>query len=244
MKSYVEKYLGDARPVPENYLEHHGVMGMKWGKRNAETLARYARDAGSRGVKAVREAVSKGSKGVAKKLDAAGRTVKSLGGKALRGIPKVIKKASAMHTSYVRHKIDKAIRNGDMATVYKYRKKMSGIELNEAISRADKYSKIQSRLTVRQGKPTPKPMSKRQYKKYSKAYLKGNQAKIAKYTAKLTTDELKDIQARLKYLESLKPAKGKKKGLSGGEPMKSEAEMKWDRKLDEMIKEIRDRNGY
>ena len=226
MKSYVEKYLGDTRPVPENYLEHHGVMGMKWGKRNAETLARYARDAGSRGVKAVREAVSKGSKGVAKKLDAAGRTVKSLGGKALKGIPKVIKKASAMHASYVRHKIDKASRNGDMVTVYKYRKKMSGIELSEALSRADKYSKIQSQL--RQGKPTPKPMSKRQYKKYTKAYLKGKQAKIAKYTAKLTTDELRDIKDRLSYLESLKPAKGKKKkkGSSGGESTKSGAETK------------------
>ena len=34
--------------MQNEYLAHYGVPGMKWGVRNAETLARYARDAGGR----------------------------------------------------------------------------------------------------------------------------------------------------------------------------------------------------
>ena len=30
--------------MENNYLAHHGVKGQKWGVRNAETAARYARD--------------------------------------------------------------------------------------------------------------------------------------------------------------------------------------------------------
>lgn len=53
-RRYYEKatdgYSGDERDDEPAALKHHGVLGMKWGVRNAETKARYARDGKSSGI--------------------------------------------------------------------------------------------------------------------------------------------------------------------------------------------------
>lgn len=58
------KMISDAI-VGEDYLEHYGVKGMKWGVWNAETAARYSHVA-KRGLKASGQAAVRGAKAVKK----------------------------------------------------------------------------------------------------------------------------------------------------------------------------------
>ena len=44
-------YLIEFEDGSDGYLSHHGVLGMKWGVRNAETLRRYANEGGKKPTK-------------------------------------------------------------------------------------------------------------------------------------------------------------------------------------------------
>lgn len=68
-------------------LKHYGVLGMRWGFRNSETLARYGRA----------NALTKNAKEIAKKAfnvgaDAAGKTLDVIGGKASKAAKNASKK--------------------------------------------------------------------------------------------------------------------------------------------------------
>lgn len=202
MKSYVEKYLGDTRPVPESHLEHHGVMGMKWGKRNAETLARYARDAGksvSRGAKATIGAVARGSKAVKRKISSAVTGAKV--------------KLETAKKERIRRSIDGAYARGDAKTLNRYVAKFSDAELSKINARLDSTSKLRAaadkiekaKVEAKQAKlaAIAKKKTERDRAKIDEAIRKGDVKKLYKYRKKMSDKDLDTALARIDKMSSV-----------------------------------------
>ena len=151
------KYLSDIINVdPENDIEHHGVLGMKWGIRRYQPYSLIPRKSGKGGKEtgtAKRKGKSAGKPVVSKRASAKkvsevkkkSRNQKSAEAKA--AIEKQAKTARQRQ-----QELEKIVNSGDAKQVYEHRSELTNKQLNAAIERINTEARVAS--LVRQQNPS------------------------------------------------------------------------------------------
>ena len=123
----------------EDYLKHYGVMGMKWGVRNAETQARYA--GGNRAKKAISKAASKTAKAAGNVTSSAKKKLKNRI-QTYRENKKIAKSLGYKKVSEYKQARLMALYSHDPATVARGMKTLTDKELANKVKRLSEEKKI------------------------------------------------------------------------------------------------------
>lgn len=138
------KYLSDIINVdPENDIEHHGVLGMKWGIRRYQPYSLIPRKSGKSGKET--GTAKKKSSSSSKPASSKSRKQKSAEAKAA-----VEKKAKTARQR--QQELEKIVNSGDAKLVYEHRHELTKKQLDTAIDRINTEAKVAS--LVRSQNPT------------------------------------------------------------------------------------------
>jgi len=150
------KYLSDIINVdPENDIEHHGVLGMKWGIRRYQPYSLIPRKSGKAGKEtgtakkksksSAKPVISK--KASSRKVSDVKKTRKQKSAEAKAAIEKQAKTARQRQ-----QELEKIVNSGDAKQVYEHRSELTNKQLNAAIERINTEARVAS--LVRQQNPT------------------------------------------------------------------------------------------
>lgn len=151
------KYLSDIINVdPENDIEHHGVLGMKWGIRRYQPYSLIPRKSGKGGKEtgtAKKKGKSAGKPVVSKRASAKKVSeVKKKSRNQRSAEAKAALEKQAKTARQRRQELEKIINSGDAKQVYEHRSELTNKQLNAAIERINTEARVAS--LVRQQNPS------------------------------------------------------------------------------------------
>ena len=193
-------------PVDKNEeLKHYGVMGMRWGIRNADTIARYGRrNPRTENAKQIaKEAFNKGAAAAGKTMTAIGKKSSAVAKNAGKKVSKIreerkLEKEQAKSVDMSRKEFRKtaeaeailrrdALNSNNAATVEKGMHLLTDKELK------DKYTRLVTEENIRKLKPAKKETAKEQVKEI---LIKSAKENIATPLANKATKEIYDKIAK------------------------------------------------
>lgn len=134
--------------LKEEYLAHHGILGMKWGIRRFQPYSLIPRKSGKGGEeKGAAKAASKTDANSSSSGSSSGGTRKQKSASAKAAVEKKEKTARQRKEA-----LQKIVDSGDPNAVYEHRHELTEKQLNDAISRINTEAKLAQ--IVRQQNPT------------------------------------------------------------------------------------------
>lgn len=172
----------DIDDVIEDYLAHHGVMGMKWGIRRYQPYSTTGPRKSGKGGKEVGEAAKRVSRSIRDAVQAPKKrklakqaAEKAAAEKAAKEAEIKRKQEENAAKQYYQNNKAKILASGDAAEIYKYRKYMTANEEQEGINKIERDRKLLE-YVAEQKPPTTYQKVNKNIDKATKVIKKVNEA--------------------------------------------------------------------